>query len=164
MEKRADKGDTPYNLRNCAYTEDFSKQKIVWIELTDHPNFCLDNEGFCTNNTVFFLNGEKLPYILSFLNTKLCEWYFTKIAATSGAGTRRWIKIYIEKICIPQHIEKKTEESLNNLVFKIQERKKLGFSTVDLETQVNWEINRLFNLTNEEIAYIDTNLRELYSN
>ena len=28
--KRQDKGDTPYNLRNCAYTEDFNKQKIVW--------------------------------------------------------------------------------------------------------------------------------------
>ncbi|MFS2190434.1 Eco57I restriction-modification methylase domain-containing protein, partial [Mucilaginibacter sp. Mucisp84] len=30
LQKRADKGDTPYNLRNCAYTEDFFKQKIVW--------------------------------------------------------------------------------------------------------------------------------------
>ena len=30
LKKRADKGDTPYNLRNCAYIEDFSKQKIVY--------------------------------------------------------------------------------------------------------------------------------------
>ena len=30
--KRADKGDTPYNLRNCAYMDDFSKQKIVYAE------------------------------------------------------------------------------------------------------------------------------------
>ena len=27
--KRADKGDTPYNLRNCAYMEDFNKPKII---------------------------------------------------------------------------------------------------------------------------------------
>ncbi|WP_042007104.1 hypothetical protein, partial [Capnocytophaga canis] len=27
LKKRADKGDTPYNLRNCAYIEEFSKQK-----------------------------------------------------------------------------------------------------------------------------------------
>lgn len=31
---RADKGDTPYNLRNCAYMEDFSKPKIVWGNVT----------------------------------------------------------------------------------------------------------------------------------
>src|SRR5690606_2777804 len=39
LEKRSDKGDTPYNLRNCAYMEDFSKQKIVYIEImTDNPD------------------------------------------------------------------------------------------------------------------------------
>ncbi|PMD87258.1 hypothetical protein BWI97_25820 [Siphonobacter sp. BAB-5405] len=27
LAKRTDKGDTPYNLRNCAYMDDFSKQK-----------------------------------------------------------------------------------------------------------------------------------------
>jgi len=30
---RADKGDTPYNLRNCAYLEDFFKPKITWGNL-----------------------------------------------------------------------------------------------------------------------------------
>jgi hypothetical protein len=28
IEKRADQGDTPYNLRNCAYVDDFNKPKI----------------------------------------------------------------------------------------------------------------------------------------
>ncbi|EGL8791985.1 class I SAM-dependent DNA methyltransferase, partial [Campylobacter jejuni] len=30
LEKRADKGLTPYNLRNCAYLDEFEKEKIVW--------------------------------------------------------------------------------------------------------------------------------------
>ena len=98
---RADKGDTPYNLRNCAYMDDFNKQKIVWIELTDHPNFALDEKGYFINNTVFFMTGKNLKYILAFLNSKLCEWYFDKICATSGVGTRRWIKMYIDKIRLP---------------------------------------------------------------
>ena len=29
ISKRNDKGDTPYNLRNCIYMDEFSKQKIV---------------------------------------------------------------------------------------------------------------------------------------
>lgn len=32
ISKRADKGDTPYNLRNCAYLEDFSKPKCYGKE------------------------------------------------------------------------------------------------------------------------------------
>lgn len=32
LEKRVDKGETPYNLRNCAYMEDFSRQKVTSIE------------------------------------------------------------------------------------------------------------------------------------
>ena len=31
---RADKGDTPYNLRNCAYLEDFNKPKIIYPNYT----------------------------------------------------------------------------------------------------------------------------------
>ena len=39
ISKRADKGDTPYNLRNCAYLEDFFKPKVVYMEIqTDNPN------------------------------------------------------------------------------------------------------------------------------
>ena len=35
LAKRADKGDTPYNLRNCVYMNEFSKQKIVYREISD---------------------------------------------------------------------------------------------------------------------------------
>ena len=30
LEKRQDKGKTPYNLRNCAYHEEFTKEKLFW--------------------------------------------------------------------------------------------------------------------------------------
>ena len=140
------------------YWEDFSMQKIVWIELIDSPNFCLDNEGFYTNNTVFFLSGSRLPYILSFLNSKLCEWHFTKIAATSGVGTRRWIKVYIQQICVPQLLPNTTEELLGKLAIEIQETKKKGGNSNALENQIDTEIFKLFNLTNEEVEYIRNDL------
>ena len=59
ISKRADKGDTPYNLRNCAYMEDFCKQQIVWIELSDNPKFAL-TQNIISANTVFFLTGEHI--------------------------------------------------------------------------------------------------------
>ena len=63
---RADKGDTPYNLRNCAYLEDFSKQQIVWIELSDEPKFAL-TENTMSVNTVFFMTGEHILHLLGLL-------------------------------------------------------------------------------------------------
>ena len=43
LEKRHDKGNTPYNLRNCAYHEEFEKAKIVYPETTHAANFFYDN-------------------------------------------------------------------------------------------------------------------------
>ncbi|WP_143430254.1 Eco57I restriction-modification methylase domain-containing protein, partial [Helicobacter pylori] len=34
---RCDQGDTPYHLRNCAYLEDFEKEKIVYGEIVQEP-------------------------------------------------------------------------------------------------------------------------------
>ena len=34
ISKRADKGDTPYNLRNCAYLDDFLQPKIMYPNMT----------------------------------------------------------------------------------------------------------------------------------
>ncbi|MDI5951277.1 DUF7149 domain-containing protein, partial [Flavobacterium yafengii] len=58
LEKRTDKGDSPYNLRNCAYMEDFSKQKIIYPNMTKFLPFHLDNEGFIQNDKSFMITGE----------------------------------------------------------------------------------------------------------
>ena len=101
LEKRADQGDTPYNLRNCAYMEDFDKPKIVWIELTDESKFAYSEDGIIPLNTIFFMVGENLPYLLANLNSKLIHWYFTTcLGCTSGVGTNRWLKFTIEQLPI----------------------------------------------------------------
>ena len=43
--KRADQGDTPYNLRNCAYLDLLSQPKIIWGEISDKSKFCIDLHG-----------------------------------------------------------------------------------------------------------------------
>ena len=32
---RDDRGKTPYNLRNCAYMDDFSKPKLIWTDIIE---------------------------------------------------------------------------------------------------------------------------------
>lgn len=101
--KREDQGDTPYNLRNCAYLREFGKPKIMWGELSDKPKFAYDKDGryYCLNS-VFFFTGKRLEYLLCYLNSSICEYMFSKRCTTSGMGTMRWLKYTVERIPIPQ--------------------------------------------------------------
>lgn len=101
LEKRGDKGWHWSNLRNCTYIDDFKKEKITWITLSDKANFLYDNEGYFVNNSAYFFTGENLKYFTSILNSKLVEWYFNFIATHSGVGTNRWEKTYVDQIPIP---------------------------------------------------------------
>lgn len=103
LAKRQDKGDTPYNLRNCAYMEDFNKQKIIYSEITDAPNFAFDKKGeYYINNKVFMICTNKdIAYLYYYLNSIFCEKYFHFIASTTGVGTFQWFKYKIEGMPIP---------------------------------------------------------------
>ena len=106
--KRITIGNTPEKARkrtsnkwfetqdSISYWEDFSKQQIVWIELSDDPKFALA-EKIMSVNTVFFMTGEHILHLLGLLNSRLITWYFRHcIGTTSGVGTNRWLKYTIE--------------------------------------------------------------------
>ena len=72
---RADKGDTPYNLRNCAYMEDFSKPKIVWKIIGNQMAFAYDTNNYVMNNACYIMTGNHLDYLLAVLNSQAITWY-----------------------------------------------------------------------------------------
>jgi NOL1/NOP2/fmu family ribosome biogenesis protein len=115
LERRSDKGVTPYNLRNCAYLDEFTKNKIMWLELTDNAKFTLDVKKYFLEMTVFFMTGKDLKYLLALLNSRLIYWYFNLICAESGVGTNRWKKIYVEQLPIIQ-ISKEAQKPFEILV------------------------------------------------
>ena len=55
IKDRTDQGDTPYNLRNCAYMEDFLRPKIIYPNMTKFLPFVYDEGGYYTNQKCFFL-------------------------------------------------------------------------------------------------------------
>jgi len=141
---RADKGDTPYNLRNCAYLEDFSKQQIIWIELSDEPKFALV-ENITSVNTVFFMTGGHIPHLLGLLNSKLITWYFRHcIGTTSGVGTNRWLKYTIEQIPMAPTNQKLEELALSITKCYDQEKNR----------DIDLLVCQLYDLDKDEISYI----------
>jgi adenine-specific DNA-methyltransferase len=153
LEIRKDKGQHWTNLRNCAYLDEFAKEKIIWIELTDKPKFALDTEGYFLNNTIFFMTGPHLRYLLGFLNSSLCEWYLDKLAASSGTGTRRWFKVYVEQLSIPQ-IGEEQQKAISLLVDEAILSNTTESRRHELKRLLDLEIFKLLNLTSAEADFI----------
>ena len=129
---------------SISYWEDFSKQQIVWIELSDEPKFSYV-QNVMSVNTVFFLTGEHVLHILGLLNSKLITWYFKHcIGTTSGVGTNRWLKYTIEQIPIAP-INIGIEQLVNQICSNLD-------TTID--RKIDDMVCKQYGLDEEEISFI----------
>ena len=152
ISKRVDKGDTPYNLRNCAYLEDFFKPKIIWGEISDRSKFCLDLKGtFIPEATTFYLKGDCLEYLLSALNSSVSEWLFSRLGTTTGVGTVRWKKYTIEQLLVA----KPTAQQKNTQLSVFTEFQKGKISLSEFKEFSNNLMYSIFGLDSKEIDFIE---------
>ncbi|ELK4693086.1 class I SAM-dependent DNA methyltransferase [Campylobacter coli] len=162
LEKRADKGLTPYNLRNCAYIEEFEREKIVYSEIVRKPQFYLDTKlNFYAEATSFILTGENLKYLIAFLNNDFVAFIFKTFYAGGNLGENgfRYKKAFLEKLPIPKinsKNQKLADELINSVdeILKAKEQDK-NANTQELENKINSLTYKLYNLTEEEIKIIE---------
>ena len=132
---RADKGDTPYNLRNCAYLEDFSRPKIIWKRIGSILRFSFDNKGCLGLDSTCFAAGEHIEYLCCVLNS-LMGHYLLKDSPKTGTGDLLVSVQAIEPAYIPYYAQyerqllslldiqrtnpsDKAEKEINDIVFKM---------------------------------------------
>ena len=146
ISKRADKGDTPYNLRNCAYLEDFFKPKVMWKIIGCNINFSFDNGTMICNNAVDIMTGQRnqLLQFLGLMNSKLFDWYLklTTEAEVQGGGIQLYVTTLektLVKLDFPLHLSEVINQRVN------------GIAT---DTDVDNTIFEAYKLTQEEIYYI----------
>ncbi len=83
---RVDKGETPYNLRNCAYLDDFSKPKIVYPETTQGSYFAIDMDGLMIDKTCFMMICNYPMFLQSILSSRLYEFAYKRIFSSIELG------------------------------------------------------------------------------
>ena len=132
---RADRGDTPYNLRNCAYLEDFSRPKIIWKRIGSILRFSFDNKGCLGLDSTCFAAGEHIEYLCCVLNS-LMGHYLLKDSPKTGTGDLLVSVQAIEPAYIPYYAQyerqllslldiqrtnpsDKAEKEINDIVFKM---------------------------------------------
>ena len=156
LEKRFDKGRTPYNLRNCAYHADFSKEKLLWIELVNHGRFAYDNSGLYGEATTFLLTGGPIKYLCALLNAKLIRWCLENMAPTSGMGTLRWKKVYVERLPIPR-ISGSNQRPYDQMIDRVLRMlaHDPNSNRLDAEAEIDQMVYQLYGLTASEIAVVE---------
>lgn len=92
-----------YALQRAAatYVEEFEKEKIVWLAISDKPAFALDTEKMYVTAPAYIMTSDRNKYLLAFLNSKIMEWYLDKVSSSTGQGTNQWSKIFVEQLPIP---------------------------------------------------------------
>ncbi len=158
---RSDQGDTPYHLRNCAYLEDFEKEKIVYpCIMAKEPCFVYEEKGFYAPAPANIITGDKIEikYITALLNSKCI--YFAMRKFYMGGGIEGELKTNnLEKIPIPKITpenqklaHKITDCAKAILVLKEKDPKA---NTQKLEKEIDALVYQLYNLTDEEIKIIE---------
>lgn len=155
LEKRADKGNTPYNLRNCVYMDDFSKQKIIWKRIGSKLRFSYDSNGcFCLDSTCF-ATGKNVDYLAAVLNTSLgC--YLLKDSPKTGTGD---LIVSVQALA-PALVAVPDAKTLNKCVHILQDiiqyEKHNHYSEIAvLESELENIIFDLYNINYKERKYIE---------
>src|SRR5690606_31206036 len=155
LEKRADKGDTPYNLRNCAYMEEFYRQKIVWKAVGRNLTFSLLEPGSFLTAPASFITSDYNLYILAFLSSSYGKYFIYNNSDTTGAGDIMLNIQSLEKVPVPRKNNNRTlATKLESLVDKIIKQKIKLENTTDIEEQIDAIIYQIFDFTTEEIYLI----------
>ena len=100
IKTRADQGDTPYNLRNCAYLDDFSQPKIVWGNLCLSASYALvDKEYFVNAPSPMIVPASR--YLLAILNSRLADFYIQLLGVTRNGGYFEYKPVFVEQLPVP---------------------------------------------------------------
>ena len=147
IEKRADQGDTPYNLRNCAYMDDFNKPKIIFQEIVQESQFMLDLDGkFMCNDTCRIITGKQIVFLLGIMNSKLFFFAVKHFYGGGGLGENgvRMKHTFFENFCCVSE-----DLFLTELITK-----KINGAVIP-EKELDRIVYELYGLSKDEINYIE---------
>ncbi|MFK2614070.1 TaqI-like C-terminal specificity domain-containing protein [Bacteroides fragilis] len=147
---RADKGDTPYNLRNCAYMEDFNKPKIIWKRVGSILRFSYNDDGALGLDSTCFATGENIEFICCVLNSAMGR-FLLKDAPKTGTGDLLISVQAVEPIKVPII----TKEQ--NSIFEDSLKELTHYSSTQKEKEINYKVFELYNLSHDEQQYIESN-------
>jgi len=134
---------------SISYWDDFSKQKIIYPNMTKFLPFYLDNQGFFQNDKSFMIVGKNIAFLTAFLNSSIFKFCFLDNFPELQGGTRELRKIFFDKIPV-LNVDNEIDEKFETKIIEIQKLKSQNIETQNIEIEIDNMIFDLYNLTDEE--------------
>lgn len=150
---RYDQGKYFWELRACAYWQEFEQPKIIYPDIYEHQSFSYDAKSFFAGNTCYFIPTQEL-WLLGLLNSKTIEWFYSLISNRIRGGYLRAFSDYMTQLPIP--ISSSTT-AIDGLVERILATKQQD-AKADVsawEDEINQRVYALYGLRSDEIRLIE---------
>ncbi len=150
-------GHAWYEMQDtCVYHTDFTKEKLLWMDMSPRGRFAYSNEEMYCNDKGFILTGINLKYLCAILNSTLITWLIRNDALTTGMGLIQWKKFAVERIPVPQ-IGLDQQYSFVQTVGRILSAKDANpqADCGEEEAEIDRLVYALYGLTDKEVAAVE---------
>ena len=136
--------------------EDFAKEKLFWMDLTERGRFAYSKDEMFCANTAYVISGLSIKYLCAVLNSELITWFMKNTALNSGMGVPRWVRFTVERLPIPK-ISAAMQRPFNRLVDSILSAKSADptADTSEQEAEIDRLVYELYGLTVEETVAVE---------
>ncbi|MBA2591131.1 MAG: N-6 DNA methylase [Gammaproteobacteria bacterium] len=141
------------------YLDCFATAKIVMPAIERSQAFAVDSSGHYSNDKTNICVTEEPEMLCGILNSSTLWWSLAQIAATKQNGYYEFKPLYIRQLPIPT-ASSADKDKLTKLAERAAESATAGddAAVARTERQIAEIIYRLFDLTADEIAHIETSL------
>jgi hypothetical protein len=151
---------------------EFEKEKIVWQRVTQQFSFCIVPKGMYILDSMAFMVGNDLHFLIGVLNSRLIDYYIKTYVHQYADKGFLLSNQYVERIPIPKVPEDK-QKPIIDLVDKIMEitsrgdykdNPQLQEKVKDYSFRIDQLVYQLYNLTDEEIERIERKIKKEITN
>jgi len=156
VRNRSDQGHRWYNLRNCAFLNEFELPKVVWPLTADRWGFALDEGRHYLASGSFMLTSTDtdLMFILGLLNSRMMKYYFTHTGVMTAGGAFTLKKATIERLPMRLGGESNDIARAARTITKLLSTNPSADTAV-LESQIDQLVYTLYDLTPKDIAIVE---------
>jgi hypothetical protein len=138
--------------------DDFTQQKIVWRQESPAADFCFDYGGCAALDSTCFIIGQRLKYLLGFLNSKLGQ-YILKDSPHINNGDMQISILALEALRVPAP-GLKIESDIVSLVNK-RTSDASPSECEEIERKIDRIVCEVCGLTEEEMKFIEKETNHL---
>ncbi|EIJ33020.1 Eco57I restriction-modification methylase domain-containing protein [Thiothrix nivea] len=106
--KRSDQGEFWWELRACAYYDEFDGNKIIYPDITDRLKFSFDSKAYLFETTGFFIKQAD-QFLCGLLNSEVVWFFLRNMCPQIRGGFSRLKTIYMETVPVPEATEEQKQ-------------------------------------------------------